>query len=105
MRLPEWHDITELEPAWYGAAAAVAGALAVLVPGHRLLAGAAGGVAVLAIGLLRKQGGCSCGGTATAPTAKPSGIDAPAGAPLDFHNLFEGAGNMAIMQPRSGGCA
>lgn len=100
------HAFTELEPAWYGAAAAVAGALAVLVPGHRLAAGAAGGIVVLLIAVARRKPCCAaCAGTSTssssATDADPVDAERPS---FDFRQFFEGAG---IMQPRGctgGGC-
>lgn len=47
MREPFLEQLKRIDPAWWGAAAAVAGAGAVVVPSHRVLAAVAGGGLVL----------------------------------------------------------
>lgn len=60
--------VRKLEPAWLGAAAAVGGLGLAIFKDHRLLAGAIGAAAVIALGIWR-QGHCDCGGAAAAADA------------------------------------
>lgn len=101
MKLPAWNDFTELEPAWYAAAAAVAGAGVALFPGNRILAGLVGGATVLVIGAMRR-GGCGCGGTVARAPAVAGDTPAPpmqSAPPLDFGSFVEGAQNVRFIAP------
>jgi hypothetical protein len=56
-------QLRSLSPGWWGAVAGAAAAGATIVPGHRFLAAAIGGVALLAVAL-SQAAPCACHGEA-----------------------------------------
>lgn len=75
--------VTHLHPEWYAAAAGAAGAGALLMPNHRLLAGGLGAALVLALAIKQHAPCCQecaehkpCAGAEPLP---PLPVDAPSG--------------------------
>jgi hypothetical protein len=87
--LPDFHRITNVSPAWWGAVAGAATAGAVLFPEHRLLGGALVGGAMLVIALYKTPCCAGCG-AASSPTATAA-RDAAAGPELDPVSLLQSA--------------
>lgn len=87
--------VRSLSPSWLGAAAAAAAAGAALMPGRRVVAGAALGLGVLALALWQSSSsGPCCSGCADAAAAAGAAADdarAPMpSAPATWHELMTG---------------
>lgn len=69
MQLPDFHRITNISPGWWSAVAGAATAGAVLVPDHRITAGAVLGSVLLVVALYKAPCCSACAGKPAAPTA------------------------------------